>query len=190
MALYSAELHEPLTDEEWSPERARDAIRVIVDDADVRYDEHDLWPASDPWDDWGGTARLPLTNLSTGASGVAWGLSVLARRGHAEPRIDPRQVAVRALEAWLAEPDTPEQLEPPVTTHASLFMGETGPLLVASLLTRAAESGDALHARVVSNEHSETNELSRARRGRWSPHARCTPQPATSAGPMPGGRAH
>jgi hypothetical protein len=37
-------------------------------------------------------------------------------------------------------------------------MGETGPLLVACLLG-SAEHADALHARVVANETSETNEL-------------------------------
>jgi hypothetical protein len=159
MALYSPELHEPLTDEAWSAESALGAIKAIVADADARYDADELWPPSDPWDDWGGAAKLPLTNLATGASGAAWGLSVLARRGHAEPRVALAMVAERAHEGWRAAPDTDEHLEPPVTTHASLMMGETGPLLVRCLLSPSAEAADALHARVVGNQQSETNEL-------------------------------
>jgi hypothetical protein len=159
MALYSPELHEPLTAERWSAESALAAIRSIVDDADARYDPDQLWPPSDPWDDWGGAVTLPLTTLGTGASGAAWGLSVLARRGHAEPRTPVAAVAERAHEAWVAAPDTDEHLEPPVTTHASLFMGETGPLLVRCLLSPSAEAADALHSRVVANRDCETNEL-------------------------------
>jgi len=158
VALYTPELHEPLAEVEWSPERARAAIRAIVADADDRYDDTELWPPVDAWDDWGGAARPPPTVLSTGASGAAWGIDVLRRRGHAEPRVDPARVAVDAVEAWRRSPDTDERLEPPVSTHASLFMGETGPLLVACLLG-ATEHADALYARVVQNETCETNEL-------------------------------
>jgi hypothetical protein len=152
MALYSPELHEPLTDEAWSPKRARAAIEAIVADADARYDEARLWPPSDPWDDWGGAVRLPLTSLSTGAAGAAWGLAVLARRGHAETRLDPAHVAVRAHEEWLAGPDTDE-------APASLFMGETGPALIRSLLAPSSDAAEALHARVLENVHSEPGEL-------------------------------
>ena len=86
------------------------AIKAIVADADARHQADELWPPTDPWDDWGGTVKLPLTNLSTGASGAAWGLSVLARRGHAEPRTAVAAVAERAHEAWRAAPDTDEHL--------------------------------------------------------------------------------
>ncbi len=158
MALFTPELHERLDDVAWSSDRARAAIRAIVADADERYDETELWPPVDAWDDWGGELKLPATVLSTGAAGAAWGIDVLRRRGHAEPRTDPARVAVAAVNAWRRSPDTDERLEPPVSTHASLFMGETGPLLVACLLG-AAEYADALYARVVANETCETNEL-------------------------------
>jgi hypothetical protein len=159
VTLFSPELHEPLIDEAWSAERAAAAVRAIVADADDHYDETALWPPSDPWDDWGGRARLPLTTLSTGAAGAAWGLDRLRAGGHAEPRTDTAHVAVRALEAWRAAPDVDERLEPPVSTHAGLFMGETGPLLVAWLQTRSPELADDLCARVVANADCETNEL-------------------------------
>ncbi len=159
MAIYSPELHEPVTEDSWSVVGARAAIRELVADADMHYDRGALWKPADAWDDWGGNAKLPLTCLSTGAAGAAWGLDVLQRRGLAEPRIDPTAVALRALDAWRASPDTAERLEPPVTTHASLFMGETGPLLVACLLDGSPELRDDLYARVVENEDCQTNEL-------------------------------
>lgn len=159
MAIFSPELHEPVTDEPWSAAVAGTAIRAVVADADGHYDEESLWSPADPWDDWGGEARLPLTSLSTGAAGAAWGFDVLRRRGHADPRTDPATVALRAVDAWRARPDTDERLEPPVTTHAGLFMGETGPLLVACLLAGSPGLRDDLHARVVANEECETNEL-------------------------------
>ncbi len=159
MTIFSPELHEPVTDEPWSAAAAGAAIREIVADADAQYGEASLWPPVDPWDDWGGQARLPLSSLSTGAAGVAWGLGTLRRRGHAEPCTDLGAAARHALAAWRSCPDTDERLEPPVTTHASLFMGETGPLLAACLLDGSSQLRDDLHARVVANEDCPTNEL-------------------------------
>jgi hypothetical protein len=159
VALYSPELHESLTPEPWSAQRARAAMASVVADADSGYDDASLWPPADPWDDWGGAASPPLTALSTGAAGAAWGLDALRRRGHAETRLDLARVAARALEEWRAAPDTPERFEPPVATHASLMMGETGPLLAACKLATSIDTGDALHARVLANHDNETNEL-------------------------------
>lgn len=159
MTLFTPALYEPLTGEPWSEARARAAIASIVAEADARYDDERLWEPVDQWDDWDGAAQAPLGNLSTGAAGVAWGLDVLARRGHAESRLDLALVAVHAHTAWAEAPDTPEHLEPPVSTHAGLFMGETGPLLVAWLLSPSSALADALHARVVANQDVETNEL-------------------------------
>ncbi len=159
MELYSPEAHEPLAGAPWDEERVRDAVAAIVADADGAYDGDALWPVADEWDAGGGRARLPLTRLYSGASGVAWALDALRRRGHAETRLDLPAVAARALEAWRADPDTPERLEPPVVTHASLYFGETGVLLVAWLLAPAADVADALHARVRENRANEANEL-------------------------------
>jgi len=159
VAVFTPALHERLTEEPWSPAKAGDAVRAIVADADEQFDPETFWRPADPWDDWGGKATLPLTALSAGAAGAAFGLDVLRRRGVAEPRIDPARVAVAATRAWRRSPDTPERLEPPVSTHASLLMGETGPLLVTCLLAGPSGYADALHDRVVANETCETNEL-------------------------------
>jgi hypothetical protein len=46
-----------------------------------------------------------------------------------------------------------------VSTHASLFFGETGPLVVAWRLVPSDDLANALHERVRSNVANETNEL-------------------------------
>jgi Lanthionine synthetase C-like protein len=158
--LYTPETFEPLTDSPWDEERVRAAVRAIVADADDAFDPDALWPAVDGWDTGGGSARLPLTALYAGAAGVILGLETLGRRGHAASRLDLADASQRALEKWRAEPDSPEQLDPPVSTHASLFGGETGPLVVACLVGGSPHAADDdLLARARENVECETNEL-------------------------------
>lgn len=155
--LYRPEAFEPLTGAVWNAARVRDAIRAIADDAASAYDPKRLWPDLDEWD--GGGAELPLTTLYAGASGVALALDRLRRRGLAEPALDLEAAATRAVEAWREQPDFPERREPPVRTHGSLYFGETGPLLVASLLAPSRDVADSLYGRVRVNVENETNEL-------------------------------
>ena len=157
--LYLPQAFEPLTDEAWDDGRVRSAIREVVADAEAVYDRDALWPVADEWDTGGGRARLPLTRLYSGASGVVWALDALRRRGHVDGELDVGAAALRALEAWRAEPDMPERLDPPVSTHSGLFFGETGILLVAYRLAPSAEIADALYARVAANWDNEANEL-------------------------------
>jgi hypothetical protein len=153
--LYRTDAFEPLTDEQWDESRVRDAIAVIVGRADASYDPVGLWRPACRWDSPGPS----MTTLHAGAAGVVWGLDVLRRRGHAETTLELEAVALRALERWREHPDFPLRSEPPVHTHASLFFGESGPLLVAWWLGRGQEHADALHARVLENVDNETNEL-------------------------------
>ena len=155
--LYRPDAFEPLTGEPWSTERVREGIRAVVADAEEALDPDGLWVAGDG--DAGGGRAGPLTRLYSGASGVVWGLDTLRRRGHADTRVDFERAALRALEVWRAAPDSAERLEPPVRTHASLYFGETGPLLVAWQLSRRADIADGLYARVRENVDNETNEL-------------------------------
>lgn len=150
--LYRPETFEPLTDEPWDEEHVRDAIRAIVADADNAFDASTLWPVVEDWED-------SATNLGWGAAGVLWGLDALRGRGHAESRLDLARAAQRTLEVWRLKPDAPERLEPPVHTHASLYSGETGILLVAWRLAPSADLADDLYARVRDNWDNETNEL-------------------------------
>ncbi len=154
--LYKPEAFEPLTDEPWDDERVRSGIREIVADADEAFDSHGLWPSNE--EDAGEPGRS-LTTLYSGASGVIWALDTLRRRGDADSALDLAAAARRTLEAWRDEPDAPERLESPVRTHASLFSGETGPLLVAWRLGPDPGLADDLYARVRENAGSEANEL-------------------------------
>jgi len=107
--LYRPEAFESLVDVPWNEQRARDAIREIVEDADraFRYDE--LWPA-DEWDAW--TSPVPLQSLHTGTAGVIWALDALRRRGYAETQLDLPAAAARTLAAWRATPDFPTSEDP------------------------------------------------------------------------------
>lgn len=154
--LYRPEAFEPLTDEPWDVQRVAAAIRDVVADAEGTYDAGALWPAEE-WDSF--EAQLPLATLYAGASGMALALDALSRRGYAAGSIDLRAVAARALERWREEPDFAETTESPVLTHASLYFGETGPLLAACRLAPSAELADDLHARVLQNASNEANEL-------------------------------
>jgi hypothetical protein len=158
MALYFAEAFEPLTEELWDDERVRAAIRAIVAGADESFDEEALWAPVEDWDAAFGSAPLPLTTLYRGAAGVAWGLDVLRRRGIAETRLDLPEIARRAYAIWRANP-APERLQPPIRSHASLFDGDSGILLLAYLLEASDDLADALYARVRENWDNETNEL-------------------------------
>lgn len=146
--LYTPEAHAPLTDEPWDAARVRAAVEEIADDHIAVYDPETLWPSAD-WDAF--EANLPLTTLYSGASGIAWALHRLGR--------DAAAMSARALEAWRSSPDWEEQLDkPPVETHACLFFGETGPLLVALVIGDASVADD-LYARVRQNVDVPTNEL-------------------------------
>ena len=157
--LFSPENHEPLTGGPWDDEQVRERIRAVVADAEAAFDPVELWPAAEEWDTAGGRAKLPLTRLYAGAAGVVWGLQMLQQRGHAELGIDLAAAARRALEKWRADPDMPERRDPPISTRASLYFGESGILLVAHKLAPDAELADDLYALVRENWSSEANEL-------------------------------
>jgi Lanthionine synthetase C-like protein len=145
--LYKPEMFEPLTETAWDEAAVRARVEQIADDYEGAYDPETLWPAAE-WDAF--DARLPLTTLYAGASGVAWALARLGR--------DARGIAVRAVEAWRADPDFDERDEPPVRSNASLYFGETGPLAVAFVLGEESLADD-LYARVRENVDAPANEL-------------------------------
>jgi len=154
--LFSPESHEPLIAEAWDEERVRRGILDVVADAEAAFEPGGLWPAED-WD--ARSARPPLTHLYGGAAGVVWALDVLRGREHADVGLDLGAAMRRALEKWRTEPDAPERQEPPVTSHAGLYFGESGILLVAQRVAPTSDVADRLHARVRENRECETNEL-------------------------------
>jgi Lanthionine synthetase C-like protein len=153
--LYRPERHEPLAGE-WDEGRARDGIRAIVADADAAFGGESLWPAAD-WDSW--RTPTPLKMLYVGAAGVIWGLDALARRGYAESQIDLAAAAESTIQAWRREPDLMAEVELPSRKESGLLSGESGILLVASLLTGRADLADDLYKRVRENEDSEAEDL-------------------------------
>ena len=154
--LYDPGLFEPLTDQAWDSDRTRDRIREIVADADTAFDPDRLWPAEE-WDVWQATA--PLKDLYVGAAGVVWALDVLRRRGFAETTIDLAGAASRTLEAWREKSDYADWGDVPSTGASALFMGETGPLLVAWRLSPSSDLADELYALVRENEDNEAVEI-------------------------------
>jgi Lanthionine synthetase C-like protein len=154
VTLYDPAQFEPLTSEPWDEERVRAGIREIVDDADAAFDPDDLWPAHE-WDGW--QAALPLKNLYVGAAGVVWALAELQRRGHAESAIDLPAAALRALDAWRAEPDFMANEVLPSPPESGLLTGEAGILLVACRLGHSLE--DDLRARIRANLTNEAEDL-------------------------------
>jgi len=154
--LYGPELHEPLTDEAWDEQRARDAIAGIVADADAAFDPDRLWPAEE-WDVY--EATPPLKNLYLGASGVIWALDALRRRGLAETAIDLPAAAARTLEWWRGLPDYAQWESVPEAAASALLIGEIGPLIVAWRLAPSAELADRLYTRVRENVGNEAVEI-------------------------------
>ena len=151
--LYEPTQFEPLIDEPWVPARVDDAIAAIVSDADATFDLAVLWPAEE-WDGEG--EPLPLKSLWVGAAGVIWGLDALRRSGHAESSLDLAAAALRTLELKRASPDHAhdEHYHP-----ASLFCGETGPLLVAFRITSDPALANDLHVLVRSNNANPTDDI-------------------------------
>ena len=152
--LYEQAEFEPLIDEPWVAARVEDAIAEIVADADAAFDPDALWPAHE-WEGW--EEPLPLKSLYVGVAGVIWALDALRRTGHAETSLDLSAAALRTLELKRAAPDftADEHYHP-----ASLFCGETGPLLVAFRLTADPLLADDLHALVRSNIDNPTDDIS------------------------------
>jgi len=152
--LYRPEAFEPLVDTPWSESQAHAAIAAIVADTESAFDENTLWPAH-PRD--GDLRPLPpLASLYVGASGVVWALDELARLGAAELRRSWAPTAVTLHERYLAEPDFGDQLGGPVP---SLWMGESGILLVAHRLAPAAWQEERLLACIRANVANPSWEL-------------------------------
>ena len=156
--LFRPEAFEPLTETQWDDGRVRDAIRGIVADTDDALRGPKLmWRAHD-WDRWHATS--PMKNLYVGAAGILWGLEQLRRRGHAESRLDLVELAQRNLEHSRGRPDyITGWAELPSPRESSLFLGETGILLVTWTLAPSDDLADQLLARVRANVDNEAAEV-------------------------------
>lgn len=152
--LFDRASHEPLTDRPWDDGRARAAIAAVVADAESAFDEDALWPAHPLDEDVG---PLPsVASLYLGASGVIWALHELERVGAAELRRDWAPVALSLVERYSDTPDYQDYVDGAVP---SLWMGESGILLVAHTLAPAARHEDRLLEAVRANVANPSWEL-------------------------------
>jgi hypothetical protein len=153
--LYHHPSHEPLAGGEWSEEAARGAIAEIVEDAEQAFDPDGLWPAH-PLDE-DGDPLPPQTAVYMGASGVIWALDALERAGVATLTRQWADIAAGLPERYTAKPDLPEWSGGGGVP--SLFVGETGILLVAHRLSPAPWQVERLAECVRANARNPTREL-------------------------------
>jgi len=147
--LYDPHAHEALAAAAWDPGRVRDAIGAIAMDAEHAFDEKTLW-ALHPAD--AEVEAGPHHGIYLGAAGVVWALERLARSGFWEPARDWPAEAASLHQRYLAKPDLGE-------VAPSLFLGESGILLVSWLLSPSNATADLLAEQVRRNAGNETNEL-------------------------------
>ena len=142
MVLWRGEEHEALADSVWDPGTVEAHLATIVADAEQAV-VNGLWPGH-PQDEEGDTT---FRTFYLGSAGMIWGL---ARLGS--------PFVTSALEDLIAgyreEPEFGALAHPP-----SLWMGETGLLLVASEVGSAAADPGRLRQLVHANREHETWEL-------------------------------
>ena len=151
VVLFDPQGHEPLTDGVWDEGAARAAIRRIAADAERAFDPRGFWPIH-PLDDDEGTKHWETLALCIGASGVVWALDRLQHQGFVDLTRDWTGVARSAHERYL----TDSELDLPVP---SLWVGETGMLLVAYCVSPSRAVADRLETCVAANIGNEANEL-------------------------------
>ena len=125
--LFRASEHEPLAGEEWSSERAEQAIAAIVVDAEAAFDGT-RWP----WHPRDGEEEWSDSDVYIGGAGMIWALDELGSTGWED-------AAVSFIDRYRARP-SPWDEDPVVT---SFHFGELGTNLVAFRVTRSTASTSA-----------------------------------------------
>ncbi|HET7051700.1 MAG TPA: LanC-like protein [Solirubrobacteraceae bacterium] len=142
--LWRPDEHEPLTNQEWDPDKARDAIAEVVADAEAAA-ENGVWPTH-PLDEVPQEERFCSVYL--GGAGMIWGLHRLGSNQ------DLRAAIRTTLQRYRSAPAAEE------STHApSLLLGETGILAVAQKLGAPVADERRLSFLVRANREYETWEL-------------------------------
>jgi hypothetical protein len=149
--LFDPPSHEPLTDRPWDENAVRDAIRRIASDTEQAFELDGFWSLH-PLDDEPGTANWETLGLAIGAAGVIWALDRLRRDSLVELTRDWAPVAREAHERYLADPGVDQPLP-------SLWLGESGMLIVQHGLDPSAAAADRLEACVAANVGNEANEI-------------------------------
>jgi lantibiotic modifying enzyme len=140
--LFRPSEHEPLAGGEWDEARVREAIAVIVADAEAAFDGQ-RWP----WHPRDGDEDEDSSSLYLGSAGVIWALHELGSTGW-------KEAAAGLVDRYRAQPDFGEG-----ASASSYWMGECGIALVAYHLSGDAALADRVHELVLANLDSGTNEV-------------------------------
>ncbi len=144
VVLWRAAEHEEMTERAWNERHARDALEAIVSDAEAQ-ERNGVWPGH-PGDDV--AERERLCSLYLGGAGMIWALWTLGSS------IDASGAVAAAIERYRSSPDFGDQAHAP-----SLWMGETGLLVVAAEVGSAAADPERLRELVHQNREHPTWEL-------------------------------
>ena len=139
--LFDPAVHERLVESPWDDGRVHDAVAAIVADAESAFDEATLtWPVHEE----DGEDAAGWRTIYLGGGGVVWALHRLGSGRDWAP------VAQALVRQYAAEPDFGEP-------HASLWMGESGLLLVEEVVAGGADL-DRLATLVGANAENEARE--------------------------------
>jgi hypothetical protein len=144
--LWRADQHEELTSRAWDERLARDAIESIVADAQAAHRDG-FWPGH-PGDDLPEHERI--CSLYLGSAGMIWALMTLGAS------IDASAAVTAALEQYRTRQDF---LGEGLAHPPSLWMGETGVLVVADKVGSPAANRERLRDLVGQNRAHSTWEL-------------------------------
>jgi hypothetical protein len=143
--LWRPEEHEPLSARPWDESLALEEVRAIVADAEAAG-RSGIWPGH-PRDELGDDER-DLCSIYLGGAGVLLGLWRLGCS------IDVARVIAKLVDRYRVAPDFGEQAHPP-----SMWMGETGLLVVADLVGSPAADRERLSELIRANREHPTWEL-------------------------------
>jgi hypothetical protein len=143
--LWRPSEHEPLTERAWDAGWAREAIAEIVADAEQAVLADGVWPQHprddpEPGEVW--------SSLYLGSAGMVWALAQLGSR------FDGASAIAAALARYRRSPDFAQAPHPP-----SLWLGETGILIVADRLGSPAADPERLRQLIHANRDHPTREL-------------------------------
>jgi hypothetical protein len=141
-AVYDPAAHEQLTETPWDPARAEEGVAAIVAEAEAAVSDG-VWP-NHPLD--GDDLPDGMTAVYLGAAGMIWALHTLGSS------LDLAELAGGALRRYRERPDFGKRVP-------SLWNGEAGILLVASIVGDAGADPERLRVLAVENERNPTWEV-------------------------------
>src|SRR5579863_583259 len=146
MPLFEAERHERLVEQEWSEDRARDAIDRIAADTHRSSTAEGLWPLH-PSDRSPERPPDSIKYLYHGAAGVIWALNYLDETGAAPLKRDYLPAVRELIPRIRADLDNyPEVRKYMGAEGSSYFVGEAGILLLQWKLAPTEDIAQQLYS--------------------------------------------